>query len=122
MPLYFTGKGYGMIETLAKGLLQKINDICIGYYYLKRTDAVEKGMELSDNLQCFASILLKENIFDTTEEEQAGFRSYILQALKDYAQAVIHGDIVLMVDTLDYGFRNLLMIFADANNGEREYE
>lgn len=106
------------MEELAKELLLKINDICICYHYFKKADTVEKGIGLSEKIQQFVSVLLEGNIFGMEKEEQEGFQNYVLQTLEDYAEAAVQRDAVLMVDTLDYGFRELLDIFV--NEEERE--
>lgn len=104
------------MEELAKELLQQINDICIGYHYFRQTDTVDRGMELTEGIQQFASVLLESNICDT-QREQIDFQNYILQVLKDYTEAVVQKDAVLMVDTLDYGLRGILDIFAKTDHG-----
>lgn len=106
------------VEELAEELLHKINNLCISYHYFKQTDVAEQGVGLSAGIQQFASVLMEGNIFGMEEREQAAFQNYVLQVLKDYTQAAVQRDAVLMVDTLDYGLRELLNIFADPKDGE----
>ena len=74
-------------------------------------------MELTQEIQQFSSVLLENKICDT-KQEQADFQNYVLQTLKDYAEAVVQRDAVLMVDTLDYGIRGLADIFTEVDDGE----
>lgn len=106
------------METLAKKLLEKITKICVEYHYFKRTDAVEKGIELAEDIQRFTSGFLQGNIYGMDEEEYIGLQNYVLQVLKDYMEAVEQRDMVLMIDTLDYGLRELINIFVDTENGD----
>ena len=41
--------------------------------------------------------------------------------LEDYVEAAKHQDMVYMMDTLDYGLRELLDIYMDAGAGEEDY-
>lgn len=107
------------MDALAKELLQQINDICIGYHYFRQTDAVKRGIELLGKVQQFTSGLLGENIFNVEESEQADFQNYVLQVLSDYSQAAIQRDLVLMIDALDYGMRELVNIFTETDDEER---
>lgn len=106
------------METLAKELLKKITQICVEYHYFKKTDAIEKGKEMAEEIQQFTSGFLQGNIYGMTEEEYTGLKNYVLQVLKDYMEAVEQQDIVLMIDTLDYGLRELINIFIDEDVGE----
>lgn len=106
------------MESLAGELLQGINQICGSYHYFRRADTVEQGIGLAGKIQQFISILLERNLFGLDEQEWADFQRNILDLLKDYAEAAQQKDAVLMVDTLDYGFREYLTIFANVGNGE----
>lgn len=106
------------MELLAEELLQEINQICGSYHYFRQADAVEQGIGLSGKIQQFISALLERNVFGMDEQEWENFQKNILQLLKDYAEAAQQKDAVLMVDTLDYGFREWLTIFAGTDNWE----
>ena len=110
------------MEELAKELQQKINWMCIGYYYYKHTDVVERGRKLSDKIREFSSIFLQGNIFGIEEEEYIGLKNYTMEVLKDYMQSIEQQDMVLMIDTLDFGFRELLEIFVEPDAGEETNE
>lgn len=114
-------KGFRVMEELAKELLQQINNICVGYHYFRQTDTVDKGKELIERIQQFTSVLLESNVCDT-KEERLDFQNYVVQVLKDYTEAIVQRDAVQMVDTLDYGLRGLLDIFAKADDGEEKDE
>lgn len=106
------------METLAKELKHKINDICIGYHYFRRAETMKKSMELSKEIERFVCPLLNGNRFGMEETEYKNFQNYVLEVLKDYAEAAAQRDSVYMVDTLDYGLRELINIFTDAEDGE----
>ncbi len=110
------------METLAKELRRDIDLICIGYHYDRQTNVVEKGKALSKKIEELVSVFLKGNIFDMEEEEYIGLQNYVLQVLRDYTQALEQRDMVLMIDTLDYGVRELLMVFIDDDAGEEKNE
>ena len=110
------------METLAKELKKDIDIICIGYHYDRQTNVVEKGKELSEKIQRFASFFLQGNIFGIEEDEYGGLKAYTLQVLEDYVQALEQRDMVLMIDTLDYGLRELLYIFIDKDNEDENDE
>ena len=110
------------MEALAKELRRNIDLICIGYHYDRQTNVVEKGKALSKKIEELVSVFLKGNIFDMEEEEYIGLQNYVLQVLRDYTQALEQRDMVLMIDTLDYGVRELLMVFIDDDAGEEKNE
>ena len=110
------------METLAKQLRRDIDLICIGYHYDRQTNVVEKGKALSKKIEELVSVFLKGNIFDMEEAEYIGLQNYVLQVLRDYTQALEQRDMVLMIDTLDYGVRELLMVFIDDDAGEEKNE
>lgn len=110
------------METLAKELRRDIDLICIGYHYDRQTNVVEKGKALSKKIEELVSVFLKGNIFDMEEEEYIRLQNYVLQVLRDYTQALEQRDMVLMIDTLDYGVRELLMVFIDDDAGEEKNE
>lgn len=110
------------METLAIELEKKINKICVEYHYVKTIDIMGVAKELIGDIQQLASVLLQGNIFGIEEEEYTGFQQYVAQVLEDYMEAVRQDDEVLMVDTLDYGLRELLNIFIDTDTGEKQDE
>lgn len=110
------------MEMLAKELRKDIDMICIGYHYDRQTNVVEKGGKLSEKIQQFASVFLQGNVFGIGEDEYNGLKAYTLQVLEDYVQALEQRDMVLMIDTLDYGLRELLYIFIDKDGGDENDE
>lgn len=110
------------MEALAKELRRNIDLICIGYHYDRRTDVIEKGKALSKKIEELVSVFLSGNIFGMEEEEYIGLQNYVLQVLRDYTQALEQRDMVLMIDTLDYGVRELFMIFIDEDTVEEKNE
>lgn len=98
------------MEALARRLLDSINRICIEYYHLKADDTVEKAVALKEEIQELVSGLLTALGEDG---ESADLRAYVLQALRDYADAAAQRDEALMIDTLDYGIRDILKLYID---------
>ena len=101
------------MEALAKQLNSKIDAICEEYYDYKE-DILNQGQGLADEIRQYCAFFLQGNIFGMEEKEYAEFGHYVLQVLEDYIEAVKQQDMVLMLDVLDYGLRELLDIFKDA--------
>lgn len=110
------------METLAKSLGMKINQICVGYHYLNQSNTIEQGRGLAEEIRQFTAGFLQGNIYGMEDEEYIGLQNYVLQVLKDYMEALEQRDMVLMIDTLDYGLRELIHIFVDTEDGEAENE
>lgn len=104
------------MKDLAIELLEKIGIICIDYYYLKKHNIVDEAEKLAGSVQKFAAALIQgiNEQTDTGEEEE--LQNYILAVLKDYIEAIDRKDEVLMVNTLDFGLRELLDIFNENKN------
>lgn len=105
------------MEALANDLLSEINVLCAKYHY-KRIDAIEEGKKIAGNIQQFLQLVL-QGIEGNKDEDNIQLQNYILGVLKDYMEAIKQHDSVLMVDTLDYGLRELLNIFKE-EDGEQE--
>ena len=103
------------MEVLAKELRDKIDNICGGFHYYKDENVIKKAGELIGKIQQFCSCFLQGNIFGMEEEEYLKLQSYVIQVLKDYMEALENKDIVYMLDTLDYGLRELLNIYIDTD-------
>lgn len=67
------------METLAKELRDKINQICVGYHYANQSNVVEQGRKLAEEIQQFASGFLQGNIYGMDEEEYIGLQNYVLR-------------------------------------------
>ncbi|MCM1307105.1 MAG: hypothetical protein NC223_00735 [Butyrivibrio sp.] len=103
------------MEALARKLCDAINEICIEYYYnLKNGNAVDKALALREDIEKLAGGLFAALGNDSESEE---LRSYTVGVLNDYIEAVKQRDEVLMLDTLDYGLRDILMIYIDEEEG-----
>ena len=109
------------MEEMAKKLLEQINDICIDYLFLKETNVVEKAIKLTDDIRTFTATFLQGNVFGMADEEYENLKQYVIGVLEDYMEAVKQDDMVLMIDTLDYGLRELLKIYID-EDAEEELE
>ncbi len=99
------------MEALVKKLTEKINELCIEYYYLRNQMIIENGKKLLPDIKTVAECLLQVLAEDRTEEAE-GLKQYILDVLNDYMEAINHRDMVLMIDTLDVGLREVLNLFT----------
>jgi len=106
------------MDTLAMELMGQIEKICSEYYFMKQTNVIEKVQKIHGDIQTYMNFLLSGNIYDLDEEEYNYLGQYVVQILRDYSQAIVNRDSVLMIDTLDYGLKELLNITISADNGE----
>lgn len=111
------------MEALAKELIQEIDTVCEGYHYYKDEEIVmEKAPEFVPKIEQFCSFFLQGNIFGMQEEEYLELQNYVVGVLRDYAEALEQRDLVYILDTLDYGLRELLNIYRDADTEETDHE
>lgn len=110
------------MEELALGLRNKIDNICGGFHYYKDENVLKRAEELAGDIQQFCEGFLQGNVFGIEESEYLEFQNYVIQVLKDYMEAVKQQDMVSMLDTLDYGLRELLKIYIDEDAGEAKHE
>jgi hypothetical protein len=100
---------------MANELIEKIDQICVGYYFFRNSDGVERAKDLSGEIQTYLGQLLRLTEGDTSEEGDI-LRHYIAEVVEDYMSAIDQRDLVLMIDTLEYGLRELLQL----STGEAE--
>lgn len=111
------------MEALAKELIQEIDTICVGYHFYKDEGIVmEKAPKFVPKIQQFCSFFLQGNIFGIEEEEYLKLQKYVVGVLKDYTKALEQHDIVYILDTLDYGLRELLNLYVDGEAEETGHE
>lgn len=108
------------MEELAIKLRNKIDNICGSFHYYKNENVLSESQKLAEEMQQFCSVFLQGNIYGMEEDEYQAFKGYVLQVLKDYVEAQRQQDMVWMLDTLDYGLRELLNIYIDEDAQERE--
>ncbi len=101
------------MEEKAIGLLNKIQDTCIKYHYGRIDTILKDAQNMSNDIRDFCSTFLQENVFGMEEEDYQLLQTYTLQVLEDFVGATQHQDTVWMLDTLDAGLRELLMVFID---------
>ena len=107
------------MKELAKKIIQDINQICIEFYYFRRDSILKKsGKILSDIQMVFTQInlLVESNPEDADIEE---IHKYIIGVMNDLLESIENKDIVLFVDTLDYGVRNIMEVFTDNEESEK---
>lgn len=101
------------MEELAKKLLYDITQICGGYRIEKNENVLNRASKMAMDIQVYCESFLQGNTYGMEEGEYEGLRAYVLQVLKDYIEALEQQDMVWMLDTLDYGLRDLAMIYMD---------
>lgn len=109
------------METLAQELERGIDMICIGYYFHKNEDIFLKAKVLAERIQQFCSSFLQGNIYGMEEGEYQDLKSYVIEVLEDYLEALRQKDLIYMLDTLDYGLRELLNIYIDVDAEEENH-
>ena len=101
------------MDEKAKKLLKELQEICVEYHYLKKDNVIEKSRDMSAEIRDFCGEFLRGNIYGMEEEEYQELQAYVIAVLEDYMEALQHEDAVLMLDTLDSGLRELLIIYID---------
>lgn len=110
------------MEELAKELRNKIDTICGRYHYYKDGTVLEKSLGLAVDIRQYCSYFLQGNIFGLEDAEYTELQLYVMQVLKDYMEALEQKDLVYMLDTLDYGLRELLNFYINKDAGEQNHE
>lgn len=106
------------MEELAKKLVDGINRLCIEFYYIKENNIMESAVALREDIEKLGGAILAALGAD---EESQELRDYTLQVLSDYVEAALQRDEVLMIDTLDYGLRELVGLYIDEeDNADNE--
>lgn len=106
------------MKRLAEEIRDEIDKICGGYHYYKDENILVRSRKLAGDIQQFCSYFLQGNVFGMEEGEYEKLQRYVLGVLQDYIEALEQQDMVYMLDTLDYGLRELLDIFADTEEEE----
>ena len=99
------------MQELAGELCEGIDNICGGFHYYKDENVLGRAKDLAGKISQFCSYFLQGNIFGLEDAEYMDFQTYILGVLEDYMEAIWQQDMVYMLDTLDYGLRELLDIY-----------
>lgn len=100
------------MEELAFDLKKEIDNICGGYHYYKDENVIPRAKQMAGRIAEFCAYFLNGNIFRMEESEYQKLQSYVTQVLEDYMEALQQDDLVFMLDTLDYGLRELLDIYG----------
>ena len=90
-----------------------IDTICGGYHIYKDEGVIEKARREAGLVREYCSFFLQGNVFGMEEEEYQNLCAYVIQVLKDFVEAIEQTDTVLMLDTLDYGIRELVDIYRE---------
>ena len=106
------------MRALAAELREKIDGICIEYHYFKNENVIEKAKEIIPTIQKFCTGFLQGNSYGISEEEYQNLQVFV----KDYVAAIEQEDVVWIIDTLDYGLRELIELYIDDDAEESEDE
>lgn len=110
------------MRALAAELRGEIDGICVGYHYFKNENIIEKAREIIPAIQKFCAGFLQENTYGISEEEYQNLQVFVIDVLKDYVAAIEQEDVVWIIDTLDYGLRELIELYIDDDAEESEDE
>jgi len=106
------------MKEKAEKLRNEIDKICGKFYYEKDESVIPKALNIAKQVEEYCSFFLQGNLFGMETAEYCGLHKYVVQVLEDFVTAAQQEDTVLMLDTLDYGLRELLEIFRDKETGE----
>lgn len=106
------------MEKRATELLKKIQITCAKFYSFRVDTVLQDAQGMMAGIQEFCSMILQGNVFEMEEEDYRLLHSYTIQVLEDFIGASQHKDMVWMLDTLDTGLRELLLIFIDEQHAE----
>ena len=110
------------MRALAAELRENIDGICIEYHYFKNENVIEKAKEIIPTIQKFCTGFLQGNSYGISEEEYQNLQVFVIDVLKDYVAAIEQEDVVWIIDTLDYGLRELIELYIDDDAEESEDE
>ena len=104
------------MEEKSEQIRAIIDTICGGYYIYKDEDVIGKAKKVTGKVREYCSFFLQGNVFGLEAREYDGLCNYVIQVLEDFLEAMKQEDTVLMLDTLDYGLRELVDIYKE-NDG-----
>ena len=82
----------------------------------------KKAKEIIPTIQKFCTGFLQGNSYGISEEEYQNLQVFVIDVLKDYVAAIEQEDVVWIIDTLDYGLRELIELYIDDDAEESEDE
>ncbi len=83
---------------------------------------IKKAKEIIPTIQKFCTGFLQGNSYGISEEEYQNLQVFVIDVLKDYVAAIEQEDVVWIIDTLDYGLRELIELYIDDDAEESEDE
>lgn len=104
------------MEEQAKKLLGQIQAMCDRYYQRKEDCILQEARKMAEDIRNFCSSFLQGNIYGMEEAEYRNLQAYVVSVLEDYMGALQQEDSVWMLDTLDAGLRELLLIYMDEDS------
>lgn len=116
-------EGVYRMEELARKLTKELNGIGIDYYLYKKGGVIDRAQALAGEIRDFCGFFLNGNVlFGMDEADYSDLNRFVVGVLEDYMEALSQRDTVLMLDTLDYGLRELLRIFTGEEPEENANE
>lgn len=100
------------MEEKARALWVIIDTICGGYHIYKDEKVIEKAKKAAGQIKEYCTCFLQGNIFGIEEEMYQKLCCYVVQVLEDFVEAMEQEDTVLMLDTLDYGLRDIVDLYC----------
>lgn len=101
------------MEEMSKEIRTIIDTICGGFYIYKDEEVIGKARKAAGKIQEYCKYFLQGNIFGMEEEAYRELYCFVVQVLEDFVEAVTQNDTILMLDTLDYGLREIVDIYRE---------
>ena len=101
------------MEEMSKEIRTIIDTICGGFYIYKDEEVIGKARKAAGKIQEDCKYFLQGNIFGMEEEGYRELYRYVVHVLGDFVEAAEQEDTVLMLDTLDYGLREIIDIYKE---------
>lgn len=101
------------MEEKIKLINNQINELCSDYYITKRYNVLLKAKSMLNDIQDFLIFILSGNYFELSESEYESLKKYTIELMEDIVNAIENNDVVLVIDSFDYGLRELVDIFLN---------
>lgn len=94
-------------------IIYQINELCKDYYFSKQYNVLGTAKNMLPNIQDFMTVILSGNNFELSEDEYEGLKKFTIDLMEDIVSALENEDVVLIIDSFDYGLRTLVDIFLN---------
>lgn len=92
-----------VIETL-----EKIDKICIEFYFFRNEDILDSVMQIIPKIQTWCEQLIDILEQYPMDEDAVTVYNFTIETINDIVSAIEYNDQVLLIDTLDFGIREVL--------------